>query len=285
MLDESELRAGSESLQWFHSIDLGHGVVTKGLSEGPYISESALPDVRGKAVLDVGAWDGYYSFLAERLGATPVVALDHYAWGVDMVAREQYWNECRSKGILPDHSKDATEFWRPELPGRRGFDFARRALQSTVQPLVADFMTVDLSRIGIFDVVLYFGVLYHMKEPLRALERVRNVTREVAVIETYAIDVPGLRSEGVLVFHPGDEVNADFGNWFAPSADALRRLCTAAGFGRVEIVAGPPSVPPPVTSARERARRSLSVLRGREHRGEDRRPDLVGYRLVARAYV
>ena len=120
----------------------------------------------------------------------PVVALDHYVWGVDIAAREQYWNECRELGTLPDHGRDPTDFWRPDLPGRRGFELAKEVLDSNVEPVVADFATVDLDSVGTFDVVLYLGVLYHMKEPLRCLERLRGVTREVAVIETAAICIP-----------------------------------------------------------------------------------------------
>ena len=99
-------------------------------------------------MLDIGAWDGYYSFEAERRGASRVVALDHYAWGVDFGARGAYWNECMAQGVLPDHERDTTDFWRPEPAGRRGFDFARQALDSKVEPVLADFMTADLDGSG-----------------------------------------------------------------------------------------------------------------------------------------
>ncbi len=52
---------------------------------------------------------------------------------------------------------------------------------------------VELDQLGQFDVVLYLGVLYHMKEPLVCLERVRAVTKEVAVIETEAVHLAGPR--------------------------------------------------------------------------------------------
>jgi hypothetical protein len=58
---------------WFHSLDLATGVVTPGLkSPQQHMHELAsfrIPDLRGKTVLDIGAWDGFYSFAAERLGA------------------------------------------------------------------------------------------------------------------------------------------------------------------------------------------------------------------------
>ena len=170
MTSPEDLQAQADALHWYHTIDLGNGVVTKGDSaqdDGTGI----LPDVTGRSVLDIGAWDGKYSFLAERAGAARVVALDHYAWGVDFAARGAYWAECIHNGTLPDQSRDETDFWQPDLPGRRGFELAEAALGSKVEPLVADFQTVDLDEVGQFDVVLYLGVLYHMKEPLTCLER------------------------------------------------------------------------------------------------------------------
>lgn len=240
-LTPQDLQARADELSWYHTIDLRDGVVTKGMSTLLW-QEDQLPDPEGRTVLDIGAWDGRYSFMAERKGANRVVALDHYAWGLDFGAREAYWRECAEAGVLPDHQRDMTDFWRSDLPGRRGFDFAHEALGSSVEPVVADFMTTDLSQLGEFDVVLYLGVLYHMPEPLTALERVRAVTREVAAIETVAIQVPGREDERLIEFHAGNELGGDFGNWYVPSPAALEALCLAAGFGRVETVVGPPQV-------------------------------------------
>ena len=161
-----------------------------------------------------------------------MVALDHYVWGVDWVAREKYWNECAERGVLPDHGRDATDFWDDSLPGRRPFDFTRSVLDSRVESVVADFTTVDLDSLGQFDVVLYLGVLYHMPEPLTCLQRLRRVTRRVAAISTVGLNVPGMNDQRLLQFQPGNELGADFGNWFVPSVSALESLCLAAGFAR-----------------------------------------------------
>jgi len=69
---------------WWHSIEIG-GVTTPGNSEPERQRRivSTLPDLRGKSVLDVAAWDGFFSFQAERLGAGRVVALDHLVWELD----------------------------------------------------------------------------------------------------------------------------------------------------------------------------------------------------------
>lgn len=278
VLSPEELRARAEALGWFHRIDLGQGVVTNGLSLGPYVGPDKMPDLQGKSVLDIGAWDGYYSFQAERLGAARVVALDHYVWGVDMVARRQYWTECAEAGVLPDHNRDTTDFWRSELPGRASFDFAREALSSKVEPMVADFATVDLSEVGTFDVVLYLGVLYHMKEPLTVLERVRRVTTEVAVIETQAVSVAGLEGHNLVQFFGGEFIG-DYGNWYVPTLAGLTQWALAAGFRRVV-----PKVEPPVAVA-SLAARGRRLLRPIASTGPTDHPSLSYYRAVVHAFV
>ena len=258
MTTPAELQAQADALRWYHTIDLGQGVVTKGES-AQETSPDVIPDVAAKSVLDIGAWDGKYSFLAEQAGAARVVALDHYAWGVDFDARGAYWVECIRNGTLPDHSRDEKDFWRPDLPGRRAFDFAAAALGSEVEPLVADFQTVDLDTLGRFDVVLYLGVLYHMKEPLTCLERLHRVTGEVAVIETEAVHLQGLDDEALLRFYAGSSLHTDFGNWYVPTITALHNLCRAAGFAAVHTVVGPPPAPPASDSSLfERVGRRLS---------------------------
>ena len=161
---------------------------------------------------------------------------------------------------MPDQSRDETDFWQPDLPGRRGFELAAAALGSKVEPLLADFQTVDLEEVGQFDVVLYLGVLYHMKEPLTCLERLRRVTKEVAVIETEAVHLEGLDHEALLQFHAGSSLRTDFGNWYVPTIEALHNLCRAAGFSEVRTVIGPPTAPPPPTA-------SLQVRIGRRLAG------------------
>ncbi|HEX4433908.1 MAG TPA: DUF1698 domain-containing protein, partial [Acidimicrobiales bacterium] len=163
-------------------------------------------------------------------------------------------------GTLPDQSRDETDFWQPDLPGRRGFELAAAALGSKVEPLVADFQTVDLDEVGQFDVVLYLGVLYHMKEPLTCLERVRRVTKEVAVIETEALHLEGMDHEALLQFHAGSSLRTDFGNWYVPTIEALHNLCRAAGFSQVRTVIGPPAAPAAPTA-------SLQVKIGRRLAG------------------
>lgn len=203
------LRADVARINWFHRIDLGHGVVTPGYVDTfrrlPWLR---LPSsLAGKTVLDVGAWDGFYSFEAERRGAARVLATDFYSWG------------------------------GPGWGSKDGFDLARRALGSAVEDQVIDVLELCPERVGTFDVVFFLGGLYHMKHPMLALERVFSVTREMAVIETHAVF---RYRQPVLEFYPGRELDADETNWFGPNPRALEAMLGEVGFSRaVQVFAGP----------------------------------------------
>jgi tRNA (mo5U34)-methyltransferase len=230
---------------WFHSIDLGEGVITPGNKPAGTLRTELdalrLPDLRGKTVLDVGAWDGFFSFEAERLGARRVVALDHYAWSMDLEKQQAYWRACRDQGVCPRHYHEVPELWRPdELPGKKGFDLAKRILGSRVEPLVADFMEMDLAPLGTFDVVLYLGVLYHIQDPFAALRRLASVTGERAVIETAAATFRGLEDHAMCQFLEANELNHDVGNWWVPNRKGIEGMCRAAGFSRVEVLTPAP---------------------------------------------
>jgi tRNA (mo5U34)-methyltransferase len=236
-----ELARQIRERHWFHTIDLGDGLVTNGDSRSSRVIAEAMPYLRGKSVLDIGAWDGKYSFEAERAGASRVVALDHYVWRLDPGARQAYYDQCERDGILPDPDMVDNGFLVADgLPGKAGFDLLHEYLESKVEAVVGDFTTMDLEPLGVFDVVFYFGVLYHMVDPIGALKRVKQVTGGVGVIETAATHVPGYEHSSLVEFYAGDELHADYGNWFAPNAVALRGMCRAAGFRRVEVKAKTP---------------------------------------------
>ncbi len=169
-----------------------------------------------------------------------MTAIDHYVWSLDLPRQQAYWRDCRDRGVTPQPYHDQPALWHPDtLPGKAGFDLAHSALQSKVVPIVDDFMTTDLDTLGTFDTVFYFGVIYHVEEPLTALRRVRQVTKKLAIIETEALFISGL-TRPMFEFVPGAEVNADVGNWWIPTAEGLHALCKAVGFSEVETVAGPP---------------------------------------------
>jgi len=77
-MDVEQIKKEVEKIRWWHKIDLGNGIITPGKSDTfKKIKGIGLPeDLTGKTVLDIGAWDGFYSFESERRGASRVLAID-----------------------------------------------------------------------------------------------------------------------------------------------------------------------------------------------------------------
>ena len=249
---------------WWHSINLREGVVTKGeLSRedlARHFESLRPPDLKNKSVLDIGAWDGFYSFEAEKRGARRVVALDHYAWSLDLPKHMAYWRECKERGVVPLPSQQEL-FWQPDkLPGKHGYDVAHKALGSEVETVIGDFMTMDLEPLGTFDVVFLLGVLYHMENPLGALKRVASLTKDVAIIQTQAICVPEYEDLELCEFYSSNQLNGDPSNWWGPNLKALEGMCHAAGFSRVEIIVGHVEPRRPKRSFYRRARAAAGQL-------------------------
>jgi tRNA (mo5U34)-methyltransferase len=214
---------------WWHSIDLGAGVVTPGHKPLSVLQDELdyvkLPDLRGKTVLDIGAWDGYFSFAAERQGASRVVALDYWTWATNPAA------------IVDRASSTATPAWDTVgLPGKGGFELAREALGSGVESVFKDLHVLDPSELGQFDVVLLLGVLYHTRYPVEMLEKVAALTRETMVIETESFTIPGFEGASLGQFFETDELAGDDSNWWSLTQPAIAGMCRASGFSEVSFL-------------------------------------------------
>jgi len=200
------LRDRRESLGWWHSFELPDGTTVEGVvpldNLRRRIAQFPIPeDLRGKRVLDIGAWDGWYSFELERRGAE-VLAID-------------VWDNPR-------------------------FHEMRDRLGSRVDYRLLDVYDLDPSSVGRFDVVLFLGVLYHLKHPLLALERVCSVTTDLAAVDSFVwTSRRGWRSRitkrPVMEFFESDEFGGQTDNWVAPTLPCLMSFCRTAGFARVEL--------------------------------------------------
>ena len=82
MNNTAKLRKEVEKINWWHKIDFGNGVITPGIDITPEKLEwiQMSQNLVGKSVLDIGAWDGFFSFEAERRGASRVLAIDLPMW-------------------------------------------------------------------------------------------------------------------------------------------------------------------------------------------------------------
>jgi tRNA (mo5U34)-methyltransferase len=209
-------RLVAEHGRWWHEIELAPGIVTPGDDSNrmklPILDALGLPrDLRGKRALDIGTSDGYFAFELEKRGAA-VTAID----------------------FVPETYS--------------GFATARRVLGSQVEYRMDNVYNLAPESYGAFDVVLFLGVLYHLRKPLAALDAIRSVMNEGAqlfvgtmLIDEYfllpdgttttleAID-PILKSVPLWQFYPGDALNGDYTNAFAPNRRALEAALAEAQF-------------------------------------------------------
>ena len=194
------------SVKWWHRIDLGEGVVTPGTTADEKLSYIRLPErMDGMRVLDVGCWDGWWSFLCERRGAGQVVAIDTWRFGT----------------------------------GRRGFELARRLLKSNVEGVKCDVHDIfpELFYGKPFDLVLCLGVLHHLKSPLLALERIRSVCSGRLVLESH-LDLLDFRFPACAIYD-GTDQPYPYGDptcLWGPNALAVEAWLRRAGFRSVETV-------------------------------------------------
>jgi len=275
---------------WFHSYDFGEGVSAAGHKSLAQLRAEwdlmKLPELRGKSVLDVNTWDGWFALQAERAGAGRVLGLDWYMWSMDQQAHSRYHAEHKAAGTIPD-PYHAMPYFRPaELPGKVGFDTARRISQSRVEEMVGDFATMDLSPLkNGFDVVFYLGTLYHMADPIGNLRRLYEVTAPggLAVIETAAMEVPGLEDIPMCEnYGPLHRLNADSSNWWSPNAAALRQMLLAVGFEAAEVTTQP-ARERVFMSRRDAARRLLPARLRKLISSTPARPPVRRYRAFAHA--
>jgi tRNA (mo5U34)-methyltransferase len=215
-MDRQEKVAKINERRWFHSIPIEPDLVTPGHLPLERLRNKLLriqlpANLEGLTVLDIGAWDGFFSFEAERRGASRVVAYD----------------------LFP--------------PDTHGFTTARELLNSRVEYVRGSVYDLSPALCGTFDLVLFLGVFYHLRYPLLALDRIWSVTRDTLLLESNCMDEHLVLSEGKAVplrkidkrlqqiplyrFYRKDElVPGDFSNWFSPNAKAIEEGLWSAGF-------------------------------------------------------
>jgi tRNA (mo5U34)-methyltransferase len=212
---------------WYHTIDLGGGVVTPGWMDlRPVVARLPWPDVRGKRCLDVGTYDGFFAFELERRGAAAVVATDisdHAQWDWPRAARR------RGAAYLAEVAGEKG----------RGFEVAREALGSSVEKREISVYDLSPEAVGQFDVVVCGSLLLHLKDPVRALEAIRSVCSGWLLSAEQIDPLLTLLSprRPANWFRAGHQTQ-----WQIPNVAALRAMVESAGF-RVERSASPYAVP------------------------------------------
>jgi tRNA (mo5U34)-methyltransferase len=195
--------AGLKSTGLYHSIPLPDGRVLQGSMsmelQQKRLASFRLPErLEGKRVLDIGPWDGFFTFEMERRGAD-VTAVDY----ADLDT----------------------------------FRALHQALGSRARYLRMDAYEIHPDRLGTFDIVLCLGLLYHLKHPLLGLERICAVTRDVCIIDTFVVDAGSAPAPiPYIEFYEHDELGGELDNWSGPTTSAVAAMARSAGFAQAEVL-------------------------------------------------
>jgi tRNA (mo5U34)-methyltransferase len=110
---------------------------------------------------------------------------------------------------------------------------SREAYDSKAESKHIDVLDHSPETVGIFDIVLFLGVLYHMRHPWLTLERVGSVTGKLLILETH-LDMLDYDRPAIALY-PSDELNGDPSNWCGPNIAAVESMLRTVGFSRVEL--------------------------------------------------
>lgn len=216
-----QLRARADSVDWYHTLELAPGLVTPGMFDHrPYLDRYGLPeDLTGKRALDVGAQDGFFAFELERRGAD-VVALD-----LDDPNDLDWPRHLRKVGV----GREGGGF---PLADDSAFSIALEAKQSTVERVPLSIYDVSRERLGSFDLVFAGSMHVHLRDPVRALERMADVCRgRLIYADAIAKELEWLPRIKVARF----TAQSPWMTWWIPTSRTMAAMTQVSGFRDVKV--------------------------------------------------
>jgi tRNA (mo5U34)-methyltransferase len=198
---------------WFQKIELFPGYSSPGWDDP---AENKLPyyglpeDLTGMRVLDIGCAEGFFSFEAERRGAREVIGIDSFTDSV------------------------------------RRFNIGKEARQSNATAFLMNVYDLEPDRLGTFDLVLFYGVFYHLKHPQLALERIRSICTGTLLFQTHVFEDAAVKDTPCARFYPHGMPSGPNDEHFDVTVFWLfNGTCCAAmldhvGFTNLEIVSSNP---------------------------------------------
>ena len=167
-----------KNLSFFHKVKLNNGDYTPGIVDIERLRDvyqfDSIP-FDNKSVLDVGCWDGYFSFESEKKGTSEVVSLDNpnYRWG-----------------------------------GMNGYNYLHNHYNSNAKFVTGNvYKLKDSLSDKKFDIVLCYGVLYHLSDPLLALKNLFEVCNDSLILEGVFYDSKNKSMELIDLGFANDKSN------------------------------------------------------------------------------
>jgi tRNA (mo5U34)-methyltransferase len=211
--EEAEAFVKSYSF-WYHRIYLGNGIYTLPPTMADQVWALIKPtfpvDLKGASMLDIGCNAGFFSILAKLRGAGRILGVEFFP-------------------MFFEQAEYIRKIWQMDM----------------------EYRLMDAHNVGKideqFDLVMFAGILYHLKNPLQVLEYIGDRCRDAVIVESEVIpddrrNVLMARmgplgnikltatTKGFMKFYEGDELNGDNSNWWAPDTECLLGMLRVAGF-------------------------------------------------------
>ena len=221
------------SYYWYHTIDLGDGLVTPGDYDfRPALTRFPFPtDMRGMRVLDVGSATGFFAFEFEKRGAD-VTAVDLRSiadWDMPNGQRPAILQDMKAWCRTDDLAQV------DEIMVHGGFDFCHRLLNSRVKRCLSSIYDLSAEKLGGggFDLVFAGDMLVHTMAPLAGLNVLAELCRGTLIISQdlpeFGGDVP------LMLYYGGDKRQGDSRSWWHPNQACWVQMLKRLGFRDVEI--------------------------------------------------
>ena len=196
---------------WYHSFRFGnvyaHGTITS-LQYQMWVSSLIPENLKNKTVLDIGTADGFYSFLCESRGAKKVVAVDWLEFPGFSAAHKILDSKVEFRKLIIDESN-------------LGFADLKQKI-STINEIKEKF-----------DIILLFGVLYHLPNPVMIFKTLANITHEMLLMSSHIID----SKEPAMYYYPeGSLTPGDTTNWWVPTPSCLIDIGKRLGFNKSKMI-------------------------------------------------
>jgi hypothetical protein len=267
---------------WYHRIELPDGNITPGWAPHNAERYGVPEDLTGKRILDIGAWDGFWTWEALKRGAKEVVAIDDFSDNIgkpDKVEKRNWdsFDICReafgfgnNPVCIVETSEKATENELAQITQAYKKEYSNPQNANKVIKILPKWKTknycldenswsnsqgqvckriemnlYDISEetLGRFDVIFFFGTLYHLKNPLLALENLTKICDgamyvESAICDDYSPYRGGIQhgyanNDMVMEFYPHNQYGNNFSNWWVPTLQCLGSLLVACGYKMV----------------------------------------------------
>lgn len=218
---------------WYHHIELPDGNVTPGWAPIDASKYGIPDDLTGKRILDIGAWDGYWTWEALKRGAKEVVAIDDFSDNLGSLTKEQrpHWETF-------DLCREAFGFTEPV-----GFNDSWKNEKGQFCSRI-ETSIYDIQKFGRFDIVFFFGTVYHLKYPLLAFEKISAICDgeiyiESAICDDYSpyrggIDKGYPNHDVICEFYPQNQYGGNVNNWWVPTLQCLGMMAQSVGFKNIQ---------------------------------------------------